>query len=228
LKQDPLIKVIFLCSPGNPTGTLLKQSDIKDILNCPFYNGVVVVDEAYIDFCEKDASVSSWVTEYPNLIVSQTLSKAFGLAAIRLGFTISSKEIAQVFNNTKAPYNISTPTATFAQRALSKEGLKITNSFISSIKQQRQFLLEELIKLPFIKGFLGSNDANFVLAQFTNTEGEPSNDVAFKIYKQLAEVDGVVVRYRGTEMGCTGCLRITVGTSKENQFLIEKLGKIKA
>jgi histidinol-phosphate aminotransferase len=99
-------------------------------------------------------------------------------------------------------------------------------TYISSIKKQRDVLLRELVKLPFVQGHLGSNDANFVMAQFVNDQGVPCNETAYKIYKQLAEVDGIVVRYRGTELGCTGCLRITVGTPQENQILLEKLSRI--
>ena len=121
IKADPTIKIVFLCSPGNPTGTLLKHGDIKEILECSLYKGVVFVDEAYIDFIESE-SISAWASsQYPNLIVSQTLSKAFGLAGARLGYTISSREIAQIFNNTKAPYNISSPSSKIAKDALSPD-----------------------------------------------------------------------------------------------------------
>ncbi|KAJ3271930.1 histidinol-phosphate transaminase [Terramyces sp. JEL0728] len=220
IKQDPSIKLIFLCSPGNPTGTLLQKSDIIRILESSF-KGIVFVDEAYVDFCA-DASCSTLVDSYPNLIVSQTLSKAFGLAGIRLGYTISSPEIAQIFNNTKAPYNISTLTSNIANQALG-DGLTVMATYVASIKEQRKLLMQQLAKLSFVGGFLGTHDANFVLVQFVNKQGVPDNRVAMDIYKHLAEVSGVVVRFRGDELGCFGCLRITVGTPEENSTLIKFL-----
>ncbi|KAJ2997828.1 histidinol-phosphate transaminase [Globomyces sp. JEL0801] len=211
---------------GNPTGTLLQENDIKQILECSDFNGVVLVDEAYIDFCEtseKRSSVCTWVTKYPNLIVTQTLSKAFGLAGIRLGLSIANPEITQIFNNTKAPYNISTPTSMLGRDALSAAGLKVMRAHIESIQKQRVYLIDQLSKLPFVSRFLGAHDANFILVQFANSNGEADNNVAMSIYKQLAEIDGVVVRFRGMELGCEGCLRITVGTEEENKILMAKL-----
>jgi histidinol-phosphate aminotransferase len=221
IENDPLIKVVFLCSPGNPTGTLLNQDDIKLILESN-YGGVVFVDEAYINFCDSKASVQTWVTNYPNLIVSQTLSKAYGLAGIRLGYTISSIEIAALFNNTKAPYNISTPTSTLARQALSAPGQEVMKEYKQSIQIQRSDLIKQLKQFKFFSEPLGANDANFVLIPVIN-KGKPDNNISFKIYKYLAEVDAIVVRFRGNEIGCEGCLRITVGTQKENAILIEKL-----
>ncbi|KAJ3305116.1 histidinol-phosphate transaminase [Kappamyces sp. JEL0829] len=227
LSSDPHIKVVMLCSPGNPTGTLLRQSDIRAILECKTYRGVVVVDEAYIDFCDdvdgEPASVAAWVLKYPNLIVSQTLSKAFGLAGIRMGFTVSSPEIAQIFNNTKAPYNISTPTSNIALSALGAEGLSVKNVHIAMIKKERALLMQQVLQLPRVSRLLGTHDANFILVQLVNKSGEPDNDLAHSVYKELAETHRVVVRFRGMELGCPGCLRVTVGTAEENQVLLERL-----
>ncbi|KAI8921968.1 pyridoxal phosphate-dependent transferase [Powellomyces hirtus] len=223
---DPSIKVIFLCSPGNPTGTLLNHADIKSLLEYPGYNGVIVVDEAYIDFCPDGSSVCGWVGEYPNLIVTQTLSKSFGLAGIRLGVAISSPEIAQIFNNTKAPYNISTPTSILARAALAKDGVAQMQQHVTSILAQRDYLITELVKLPGVGPIIGGNHANFVLAPILGPDGTPSNDRAFKLYKTMAESEGVVVRYRGSELGCEGCLRVTVGTEEENRTLLEKLRRL--
>ncbi|KAJ3333414.1 histidinol-phosphate transaminase [Blyttiomyces sp. JEL0837] len=221
--QDPSIKIIFLCSPGNPTGTLLAKEDIRQILTMEEYKGVVLVDEAYIDFCSEDASVASWVLDYPNLIVTQTLSKSFGLAGIRLGVTISSPQMAAIFNKTKAPYNISTPTSILAKSAVSSEGLERMRKHVALIKEERSKLITSLLSIQGIARIIGNNDANFVLAQIVNSCGAPDNQLAFQVYKTLAEEEGVVVRFRGTEFGCEGCLRITVGTVEENQTLIEKL-----
>ncbi|KAL8659775.1 MAG: hypothetical protein Q9226_000271, partial [Calogaya cf. arnoldii] len=110
LSSDPAIKLLYITSPGNPTANLLAKSDIQKVLEHPTWNGVVVLDEAYIDFSPDGASLAEWVTEWPNLVVMQTLSKAFGLAGIRLGAAFTSPEIARLLNNLKAPYNISSPT----------------------------------------------------------------------------------------------------------------------
>ncbi|KAJ3203686.1 histidinol-phosphate transaminase [Entophlyctis luteolus] len=223
LAADKTIKVVFLCSPGNPTGTLLQQEEIKEILDFAEYEGVVVVDEAYIDFCKKPSSVAKWVSSYPNLIVIQTLSKSFGLAGIRVGIAISTPQIARIFNNTKAPYNVSTLASRVAISALQKQGIETMTLNVQRIWKQRDVLIESLRKFSKVGAILGGNDANFVVAQLVNSEGKPDNSLALSVYKRLAEVEGIVVRFRGNELGCEGCLRISVGTDDENKILLEKL-----
>jgi histidinol-phosphate aminotransferase len=139
LKADPSIKITFLCSPGNPTSTCLSHDSIRAVLENPDYNGLVVVDEAYIDFVDqtKNPSVSTWISKYPNLVVMHTLSKSFGLAGIRMGLGIANADIIQILNNTKAPYNISTLTAEVALDALSDKGLQTMYSNIADLKKQR-------------------------------------------------------------------------------------------
>lgn len=126
-------------------------------------------------------------------------------------------------NNTKAPYNISTPTSLIAKSALSPVSIANMANLIANIMQQREVLLKDLQSLVRIGNILGGNHANFVLAEILSSEGHPCNATAQSVYKKLAEDFGIVVRYRGTELGCTGCLRITVGTADENQMLIQKL-----
>lgn len=199
------------------------------------------MDEAYIDFCDhiegNPASVAQWVLTYPNLIVSQTLSKAFGLAGIRhvlpsttiltwyfrLGLTISTPEIARIFNATKAPYNISTPTSVLASSALDAQGLEVMRTHVDMIKQERSSLEPLLLSLSYVSELIDAHNANFLLARIVDETGAPCNERAHFIYKSLAEKEGVVVRYRGMETHCEGCLRITVGTGRENTVLIEKL-----
>ncbi|EAT85976.2 hypothetical protein SNOG_06145 [Parastagonospora nodorum SN15] len=203
LSADSNIKLAYLCSPGNPTGKVLKKSDIQQVLEHPSWNGVVVVDEAYIDFAPEGASLAEWVTEWPNLVVMQTLSKAFGL----------DPAIARILNNMKAPYNISNPTSQLARAALSPEHLGVMKKNVELIVKQRERLLAELPKIPGIGKLHGGTESNFLL---------PSNEVALAVYEGLAEEKGVVVRFRGKEHGCLGCLRITVGTEKEvTRFLAE-------
>jgi len=171
------------------------------------------------------------VPQYPNLVVLQTLSKAFGLAGIRLGIAFASPEVANLLNCMKAPYNISSPASALAIRALSPEGLAVMEHNVNDILEQRDVMinwLEQARKTrrpgkPGIGRIIGGLDANFLLVQIVNGEGTPDNVVAEGLYKTLAETKGVVVRFRGNEPGCTGSLRITIGTFNEIQTLIKHL-----
>lgn len=219
LSNEKDIKVVYLCSPGNPTGTSLAKEDIARILQHPTWNGIVVVDEAYVDFAPDGTSLAEWVLEWPNLLVMQTLSKAFGMAGIRLGAAFAAPPVAQLLNNLKAPYNISSPTSVLATYAVT-EGLQGMRSRRGNLIQQRERLVEELPKIPGVGRRRGGLDANFLLYEMLNVKGEPDNAVALGVYEKLAETKGVVVRFRGKEHGCLGCLRITVGTEEEvSQFL---------
>lgn len=222
LSADPSIKLAYFCSPGNPTANLVRKDDIRKVLEHPTWNGVVVLDEAYIDFAGEGASLAEWVTEWPNLVVMQTLSKAFGLAGIRLGIAFTSSEIALLLNSLKAPYNISSPTSVLASAALSNPNMAVMHLYREQIIAQRDRLLRELPQIPGAGRFLGGHDANFLLVQMVDAAGQPSNVTAQAVYEALAEKRGVVVRFRGNELGCEGCLRITVGTEAEvTKFLRE-------
>ncbi|KAI0065288.1 histidinol-phosphate aminotransferase [Artomyces pyxidatus] len=228
IDADPSIKLIFLCSPGNPTGTLISLASIRALLDYTPFKGIVVVDEAYIDFAERGSSAVSLVAEYANICVLQTLSKSFGLAAIRLGIALAQPSLIQILTNTKAPYNISTPTATLALRALSDDSLVQMRSKLERLGTQRTALRLELQKLaPLGVGeAIGGGDANFLVVPIlARGSREADNDRAVRVYKTLAEEEGVVVRYRGGERGCRGCLRITVGSEDENEIVIAKLQK---
>jgi histidinol-phosphate aminotransferase len=223
LSTDSNIKMVYVCSPGNPTAALIKKSDIQPILEHPTWNGIVIVDEAYIDFSPEGSSLAEWVLEWPNLVVMQTLSKAFGLAGIRLGVAFSSPEIAALLNNMKAPYNISSPTSAIANAALDEENLAVMRRNRSKIIQQRDRLLQEMPKIPGVGRFLGGTASNFLLVEILDGEGgKPDNATALAVYETMAGQRGVVVRFRGKEYGCTGCLRVTVGTAEEcDRFLTE-------
>ncbi|CAO1637279.1 unnamed protein product [Parajaminaea phylloscopi] len=243
LRSNPHIKIVFLCSPGNPTGTLLDLRDVRRILDEPSYKGLVVVDEAYVDFAEEEVrlgtrdsaqpvSAVSLLHEYRNLVVSQTLSKAYGLAGIRLGIAYGSPDLIQVMNNTKAPYNISVPTAYLASLALSPEGLAKARTTLQTLIKNRTWLLENLAPIPGVGDVLGGNDANFVLVQILDAPktqgGKPDSARAGRIYKKMAEERGLVVRNRASDLGCQGCLRITVGTADENKRCIELIAELLA
>lgn len=227
LKSDPTIKVVFLCSPGNPTSTCLSHDSIRAVLENPEYNGLVVVDEAYIDFVDqtKNPSVSTWITKYPNLVVMQTLSKSFGLAGIRMGVGLGNADVIQILNNTKAPYNISTLTAQVALEALSDKGLATMYQNIEQLKQQRDVLIEALQNFPVagVGKIRGAAEGNFLLVEVLNKNGEPCNKRAEQVYKNLAESKDVVVRFRGKDYGCTGCLRISIGTEQEMKTCLKQL-----
>ncbi|KAI1394057.1 histidinol-phosphate aminotransferase [Hypoxylon trugodes] len=215
LSTERDVKMIYLCTPGNPTGSLLDKEDVRQILEHPTWNGVVVLDEAYIDFAPDGTSLAEWVAEWPNLVVMQTLSKAFGMAGIRLGAAFTSAPIARLLNSLKAPYNVSSPTSALASYVTSGDGLAKMRENRERIVAQRERLLTELPKIKGIGRLRGGTQSNFLLYEMLNSSGEPDNTVALAVYETLAEDKGVVVRFRGKEHGCLGCLRITVGTEDE-------------
>lgn len=227
LSANSNIKLAYFCSPGNPTGELVDRADVEAVLANPDWNGVVIVDEAYIDFAPEGSSMAPLVTGYKNLVVMQTLSKAFGLAGIRLGAAFCDKEVATLLNSLKAPYSISSPTCALANLAFSEAGQKVRDDKIRKIIEQRDRLVRELPGIPGIGRFLGGYDSNFLLTEILDAPGgKPDNTVAQKTYEALAETKGVVVRFRGKEHKCNGCLRITVGTEKENTVLLNRLKEV--
>lgn len=142
-----------------------------------------------------------------------------------MGIAIADSALIQILNNTKAPYNIGTPSAQIAYDALSPEGLAKMNEYRSALIAQRNVLIQQFqnFKVPGLGSILGTNDANFILLEILDKDGKPCNTRCEKIYKLMAESKDVVVRFRGKEYGCTGCLRITVGTEEENKILVERL-----
>jgi histidinol-phosphate aminotransferase len=203
-------KLIFICSPNNPTGNSFKGEYIKTLLES--FDGLVVVDEAYIDFSKDESWVSALKT-YPNLIVTQTLSKAYGLAGIRLGICYASEEIVSVLNKIKPPYNVNQLTQQRAlQRVLNQDLVK---QEIQQILDERTELIKALNNLEFVSAIYPT-DANFVLAKV---------DDANKRYQQLLEKQ-VVVRNRSTQPLCENTLRFTVGTPEENKKLIAILKEL--
>ena len=227
LSSDHNIKIVYICSPGNPAANLIAKSDIQQVLEHPTWNGVIVLDEAYIDFSPEGSSLAEWVMEWPNLVVMQTLSKAFGLAGIRLGAAFTSPEIAALLNNLKAPYNISSPTSALACAALQPKNLAVMRRNRERIVEQRDRMMRELPKIPGVGHFLGGADSNFLLTEILDRPrskgGKPSNETALAVYERLAETKGIVVRFRGKEVGCQGCVRITVGNEEEVDKLLEEM-----
>ena len=203
-------KAIFLCSPNNPSGNSFRREDILTLLQS--FTGLVVIDEAYIDFSTQKSLVSD-LSSYPNLIITQTLSKAYGLAGIRLGICIASEEIIDILNKIKPPYNINSLTQERAISALTD--WDTTQGQVTQLIAERKGLFAQLEKISFVEKVYPS-DANFLLVQV---------DDANKRYAQLIEND-IVVRNRSNQVGCENCLRFSVGTPQENQILIETLNRL--
>lgn len=207
----PSTKMIFVCSPNNPTGNSMNTDSIEKILES--FDGIVVVDEAYIDF-SKTPSFISKLDKYPNLVVLQTFSKAWGLAGLRLGTAYASEEIIAVINKIKPPYNINQLTQELALEALSK--LLKKEELVSEILFQREKLVNELSKINFIEKIYPS-DANFVLMK--TADGK-------KVYDFLVD-QKIITRDRSKVSLCEGCIRITVGTKEENERLVKAIKEYK-
>jgi histidinol-phosphate aminotransferase len=204
---DGNTKIIFLCSPNNPTGNSFSDESVVYLLQN--FDGLVVIDEAYIDFSNKE----SWITkleQYPNLVITQTLSKAYGLAGIRLGICYASAEIISVLNKIKPPYNVNELSQQRAFERLKDEEKVIAE--IQSIRKQRSKLLKVLLDVEFIEKIYPT-EANFVLIKVDN---------ANKRYDELIR-EGIVIRNRTTQPLCENCLRLTIGTELENKKLIAAL-----
>jgi len=204
---DDHTKIIFLCSPNNPTGNSLLKEDVEAILNN--YFGLVVIDEAYINF-SRYRSFAQELKDYPNLVVMQTLSKAWGLAALRVGMAFASEEIIAVMNKVKPPYNINQASQELALQAL--ENVDQVNDMIRELVEQRGALGKKLNELPQVLHIYPS-DANFLLVKVKNGKAT---------YDYLLD-KGIVVRDRSRVELCEGCLRITVGTQNENEQLVATL-----
>jgi histidinol-phosphate aminotransferase len=207
---DNHTKMIFLCSPNNPTGNSINREDIEAILNN--YFGLIIIDEAYVNFSRHRSFIQE-LKDYPNLVILQTLSKAWGLAALRVGMAFASQEIIQVMNKVKPPYNINQASQELVLKALEEVGQ--VNDMIREIVKERGLLEEQLKQLSLVQKVYPS-DANFLLVKVNDAKG---------IYNALLE-KGIVVRDRSKVELCEGCLRITVGTEKENMELIESLKNI--
>ncbi|MHB9055607.1 MAG: histidinol-phosphate transaminase [Paludibacteraceae bacterium] len=207
---DEHTKIIWICSPNNPTGNLMNSGEITALLE--LFDGIVVLDEAYIDFADRK-SLSNKLAEYPNLIVLQTFSKAWGSAAIRLGMAFASPEIISVFNKIKYPYNVNLLTQENALATLKNE--KQVKERVQITLHEREKMKDELSRLKMVQ-HIYPTDANFILVKVNDANAT---------YKYLVD-KGIIVRNRNTIALCLGCLRITIGTKEENQTLLNELRKI--
>ena len=203
LKQLPSSKLIYLCSPNNPTGSLLDKGDLRKIIKAAYGKALVVVDEAYVEFTPESSTVSL-LAKYPNLVVMRTLSKAFGLAGLRCGFLLASPEIIQVLQKVSAPYPIPIPVVDIAGEALSERGIDSMMRDVETLTKDRDKLSDLLKEFSFIRQIYPSS-ANFILFQVKDTTG---------VMRFLMD-RGVVIRNQSSQPGMDNTLRVSVGTESE-------------
>lgn len=201
----PNLKIAIICNPNNPTANVQDKKSILRIIES--FKGIVIVDEAYIDFCPNNSLVSL-LPKYPNLVILQTLSKAWGLAGARVGIAMASQEIIEILNKVKFPYNISYPSLLSAEKALEQE--YEAKMRIEEIINERDRLIKTIATLPSVLKVFQSS-ANFILVKTSDAQ---------KLYSYFLN-NGIVVRNRDSEMSCKGCLRITIGLKEDNNKLIE-------
>jgi histidinol-phosphate aminotransferase len=201
---DVNTKLLFTCSPNNPTGNNMNREDVEVLLNN--FPGIVIIDEAYINYSKQKTFIQE-LTEYPNLIVMQTLSKAWGLAALRLGLCYASMDIIDLYNKVKPPYNINEASQQLGLEAL--QDTEMVNNWIKEVVLQKEMLVKELLYFSFVEKIYAS-DANFILVKVKN---------AHHLYDYLS-LNEVIVRNRSKEVHSENCLRITIGTPEENIKLI--------
>lgn len=209
---DSNTKIIFICSPNNPTGNSIVRTDIETVL--ANFQGLVVIDEAYINYAKQRSFIKE-LTEYPNLVVLQTFSKAWGLAALRLGMAFAARPTIDILNKVKPPYNINQATQDLALAAL--QNVNQVNEWIKITVEERDHLSTALTGLEIVNKVYPS-DANFVLAEVTDATG---------IYNYLVN-QGIIIRDRSKVTLCEGCLRISIGTPAENQTLVAALKNYQA
>lgn len=202
---DQNTKLMFICSPNNPTGNSFPRKDILRLAE--EFEGMLIVDEAYIDFAEAE-SLKSEIEQYPNIVVLQTMSKAWAMAGLRLGLALADSRVVEIMSQVKYPYNINKAALQIVEQLLEES----IDDKVAEIVEQRGVVAEELAAMPFVSKVYPS-DANFVLVKV---------DDADAIYEHLI-ADGIIVRNRNRVCGCKGCLRITIGTKQENEKLIKSL-----
>jgi histidinol-phosphate aminotransferase len=204
---DVNTRLLFICSPNNPTGNSMRRTDVMGLLNN--FPGIIIIDEAYINFSKQKTFIED-LDSHPNLIVMQTLSKAWGLASLRLGLAFASVAIIELYNKVKPPYNINKASQKLAMEAL--QNSQQVNEWVSRIVEQKELLIKELSNISFVQKVYES-DANFLLVKI---------DDANSLYHYLSS-HKIIVRNRSKEVMCDNCLRITIGTPAENQILLKVL-----
>ncbi|MHA7847577.1 histidinol-phosphate transaminase [Serratia sp. D1N4] len=205
------VKLIYACSPNNPTGNLLDPNDLRALLEMANGKAIVAVDEAYIEFCPQ-ASVAGWLSDYPNLVILRTLSKAFALAGLRCGFTLANAEVIALLLKVIAPYPLSTPVADIAAQALSTEGLNLMRQRVAEVSANRSWLQQALQNCACVEQVFTS-DSNYLLVRC---------NAASNVFKTLWD-QGIILRDQHKQPGLAGCVRITIGTREECQRVVDAL-----
>ncbi|CCP07673.1 histidinol-phosphate aminotransferase [Erwinia amylovora MR1] len=205
------VKLVYVCSPNNPTGNLIDPDDMRQLLEMTRGRALVVADEAYIEFCPQ-ASLVSWLKDYPHLVVLRTLSKAFALAGLRCGFTLANAEVIALLMKVIAPYPLSTPVADIAGQALSDEGIALMRQHVRELITTRERLIADLRACACVEQVYNS-ETNYLLARFTDSG---------RVFKTLWE-QGIILRDQNKQPGLAGCLRISIGTREECERAIAAL-----
>ena len=208
------VKLIYVCSPNNPTGNLIDPNDLRTLLEMAKGKAIVAVDEAYIEFCPQ-ASVAASLSDYPHLAVLRTLSKAFALAGLRCGFTLANEDLIALLLKVIAPYPLSTPVADIAAQALSTEGIRVMRQRVTEIAANRSWLQQALQNCACVEQVFAS-DSNYLLARFTASSN---------VFKTLWD-QGIILRDQNKQPGLSGCLRITIGTRDECQRVVDALSAL--
>ena len=210
-KKSSRVKLIYICSPNNPTGNIINFKDIKRILHIFFDTALVVIDEAYIEFCAKN-SIVSWLKYYPNLVILRTLSKAFSLAGLRCGFLLANAEIIRILSKVIAPYPLPTPVSDIAYQALSKKNIDIIRNRVSELNANRLWLTKKLKTLKCVKKVFHSR-SNYILVRFID-----SKNIFHLLWEQ-----GIILRNQNHKIYLNECIRISIGTFSECFTLINRL-----
>ncbi|MRT26798.1 histidinol-phosphate transaminase [Enterobacteriaceae bacterium RIT697] len=205
------VKVVYMCSPNNPTGNLINPDDIRKLLDMTAGKALLVADEAYIEFCP-EATLAGWLQEYPHLVILRTLSKAFALAGLRCGFTLANKPVIDLLLKVIAPYPLATPVADVAGQALSEQGIALMRQHVAELNANRAWLFEQLPQISVVQQVFPS-ETNYILARFTDSP---------KVFKTLWD-QGIILRDQNKNPGLAGCLRISIGTREECERLIAAL-----
>lgn len=205
------VKVVYVCSPNNPTGNIINPDDIRQLLEMTRDKALVVADEAYIEFCPQ-ATLTGWLKEYPHLVILRTLSKAFALAGLRCGFTLANAEVIALLMKVIAPYPLSTPVADIAAQALSEQGVAVMKQHVSELVATRDRLTAALQACDCVEQVFPS-ETNYILARFTASS---------LVFKTLWD-RGIILRDQNKQPGLSGCLRISIGTREECDRVISAL-----
>lgn len=209
------VKVVFVCSPNNPTGTLVKRSDLLKLLQITTGKAIVVMDEAYIEFCPQATMVNE-LPNYPHLAIIRTLSKAFALAGLRCGFTLANAELINVLQKVIAPYPQPTPVTDIATQALTAQGLNEMQQRVADVLTNRAWLIDQLKQIPSVVEIFDT-EANYVLVKFQDGQ---------KVFKALWE-KGIILRDQHKALGLQNCIRISIGTREELERTVEAIGGVR-